>query len=135
MDRTRIVAYVRLYGWLVVAAICWGIGYNLFTTSTDSSTGMFYSGIICLLPVGVRMIRALISASRRAGDAGSNVYDASYTGYGFRITNRRFSYTVITFIVVGVLMIAFGLFILPVFFIINLINAIRFTVNDIRLHR
>lgn len=135
MDRTRILAYVRLYGWLVAAAICWGIGYNLFTTSTDSSTGMFYSGIICLLPVGVRMIRTLIHASRRAGDVGSNVYDASYTGYGFRITNRRFSYTVITFIVVGILMIAFGLFILPVFFIINLINAIRFTVNDIRAHR
>ena len=135
MNWTRVLAYVRLYGWLVVAAACWGIGYYLYSTTTDSQADIILSGIICLLPVGTRMISILINFSRRMGDAGSTVYDATYTGYGYRITNKRLSYTIIGFVVLGILMIAFGIFILPVFWIINLGRAISFTIRDIRAHR
>lgn len=137
MQYNRVWEYVRRIGWLVFAAVIWFFAYNMSKEVNMDFTneGYLVSGFLCLIPIAASMIRFLIGATRAAGSAGSQVYDVSYTGYGFRITNNRIWYAVIAFIIIGLFMIALGVYILPIFWIRHLITTIIFIVRDIRNYR
>lgn len=130
-----ITVFVVYCLWIVFALVMWIVAlgkYNDPNLSGDGSN-LWTAGLYCLIPIVFPVIRFILRAVRGAGNYGAQVWDFSISDTGrIYASNHRILYSVIALIFAVALVVAFGIFVLPVYWAYIVFLTIRFGIRVFR---
>lgn len=130
-----ITVFVVYCLWIVFALVMWIVALGKYNDPKLMSDGsnMWTAGLYCLIPIAFPVIRFILRAVRGAGNYGARVWDISISDTGrIYASNHRVLYSVIALIIAIALVVAVGIFVLPIYWAYIVFLTIRFGIRVFR---
>ena len=118
MDKRALFVFIIRCIWITIALVVWIIALNIFLKGSSDGSSYWTAGLICLIPMAFPVIRFILRMTGAAAEAGSHYWDVDITSNGhIYVSNHRFLWGFVTFIIVTALTVLVGVFILPAYWL------------------